>query len=79
MAINSKRGTVFSTRSEREPRDATTEGLLGKASPMRLVSRLHNEGRQPARTRSRDTESEEPAPLEAVTRQRPVKTQQTEK
>jgi hypothetical protein len=72
MAVNSNTGMVFSTRSDRLPHDATVEDLLVSWSAELVV-------RESPASNDVNTEAEEVTALEAVTRQQPVKTQQTEK
>jgi hypothetical protein len=77
---------VFSKRSVRQLREATTE-LLEAVFSMRSVSGCYKQdksrvqlvGGQSADSKGVNTEAEEVTALEAVTRQRLVKTQQTEK
>jgi hypothetical protein len=43
MAVNGKRGVVFSKWSERYPHDATIEELLGEVFSVWSMLRLNNE------------------------------------
>jgi hypothetical protein len=78
---------VFSTRPVRQLRDATAEELLEAVFSMRSVPRCYKQDRygvylvvrQSPVSKDVNTEAEETAALETVTRQRLVKTSQNEK
>jgi hypothetical protein len=78
---------MFCTRFARQLRDATIEELLGEVFPVRSVSRCYKQVkvtvwlvvRQSPASKDVNTEAERSMCLKTVTRQRLVKTQQTEK
>jgi hypothetical protein len=80
-------GKVFSTRSVQQLRNATTEELFEAVFSMRSVPRCYNKdkswfylvGRESPASKGVNTEAEEATALEAVTRQRLLKTQHIEK
>jgi hypothetical protein len=71
----------------RQLRDATIEELLGEAFPAPSVQRCYKQDkfkvwlvvRESPASKGVNTEAEESTALETITRQRPVKTQQTGK